>query len=108
MTEFNFSSFQPHERNLAKKEMWEKTIQVWDYLVENNYRPADFSAGVVTMRYEGFRKLISEFDNLVSIQETPVYRNSAVWINGIEVSYMELKSKRSWTPIDNWEPLDAE
>ena len=62
MTEFNFSSFQPHERNLAKKEMWEKTIQVWDYLVENNYRPADFSAGVVTMRYEGFRKLILGWD----------------------------------------------
>jgi len=108
MSSPEFSSFEPHERNLPKKELWERTIEVWDYLVENNYRPADFSAGIVTMRYEGFRKLIKAFNNCVSVQETPVYRNSAVWINGIEVSYMELKDKRNWIPIDNWKPLHAE
>ncbi len=107
MSNPQFSSFQPHERNLTKKELWERTIEVWDYLVENNYRPADFSAGIVTMRYEGFRKLIKVFNNCVSVQETPVYRNSAVWINDIEVSYMELKGKGSWKTIDKWEPLDA-
>ena len=103
----SFSSFAAPVSQLSKKELWEKTIEVWDYLVENNYRPADFSAGIVTMRYEGFRKLIKVFNNCVSVQETPVYRNSAVWINDIEVSYMELRDKRSWMPIDNWEPLNA-
>lgn len=100
------STYDPTLECQSKIGAHKKTIQVWDWLVENDYRPADFSTGNVTMRRHGFVKLAKEVNNVVSVLENKLYRISAVWIDGIEVSFTEMKSKSRWTPIDNWEPIE--
>ena len=100
------SFYDPTLEHHSKIGSHKKTIQVWDWLVENNYRPADFSNGVVTMRRQGFMKLAKEVNNVVSILENKLYRISAVWIDGVEVSFTEMKSKSRWTAIDDWEPIE--
>lgn len=100
------STYDPALERQNKIGIHKRTIQVWDWLVENNYRPADFSNGVVTMRRQGFMKLAKEVNNVVSVLENKLYRISAVWIDGVEVSFTEMKSKSRWTPIDDWEPIE--
>lgn len=94
--------------NRNKIGMHKKTIEVWDWLVENDFHPADFSNGVVTMRSYGFKKLAKKVNNMVSVMETRNYRISAVWIEGIEVSFTELKEKARWNIRENWESLEWE
>jgi len=91
--------------NLNKIGVHKNTVAVWDYLVENKYYPADFSGGVITMRRQGFMKLAKEVNNVVSVMETRLYRVSAVWIDGVEISFTEMKEVGRWSPTDNWEPL---
>ena len=105
-TEVEISSiFKDELLHLNKIGIHKKTIEVWDYLVENNYHPADFSNGIVTMRRQGFMKLAKEVNNVVSVQETRLYRISALWIEGVEISFTEMKEPGRWHPTDNWEPL---
>lgn len=92
--------------HLSKRALWEETIEVWDYLVEHGYHPADFSTGIVTMRYGGFVRIAREVSGTVSIKESPHYRTSSVWFGNIEINYTEFKSGEQWTLIDNWEPLE--
>lgn len=99
------SVFKDELINLNKIGIHKKTIKVWDWLVDNNYHPADFSNGIVTMRRQGFMKLAKEVNNVVSVQETRLYRISALWIEGVEVSFTEMKEPGRWHPTDNWEPL---
>lgn len=96
-----------HTSHLKKRDLWDETIQVWDYLVENNYRPADFSCGRITMNIEGFARLTGESDGLVSVKETNIYRSNALWIGNIEINYTEFKTKQlgGWTLTELWEPL---
>jgi hypothetical protein len=100
------SNFHDELVNLNKIGIHRKTIEVWDWLVENNYNPADFSNGVVTIRRQGFMKLAKEVNNVVSIMENRLWRISAVWIDGIEISFTEMKEPGKWHPIDNWEPIE--
>jgi hypothetical protein len=92
--------------NRSKLQTHKKTIEVWDWLVENDLHPADFSHGVVTMRSYGFKKLAARVNNVVSVMETRNYRISAVWIEGVEVSFTELKEKDRWNIRENWESLE--
>jgi hypothetical protein len=50
-------------------------------------------------------KLAKEVNNVVSVQETRLYRISALWIEGVEISFTEMKEPGRWHPIDSWEPL---
>ena len=94
-------------KSISKRELWEETIKVWDFLVEGNYHPADFSCGVVTIYVEGFARLVSEAGGLASVKETNIYRSSSVWIGNIEVNFIEFKSNTTegWTLAELWEPL---
>ena len=96
-----------YTKGLSKRELWEETIKVWDYLVEGNYHPADFSCGSVTIYTEGFARLVNKTDGLASVKETKVYRSSSVWIGNIEVNLAEFKTEQSggWTLVEEWEPL---
>lgn len=100
------STFKDELSHLNKIGIHKKTIEVWDWLVENNYNPADFSNGVVTIRRQGFMKLAKEVNNVVSIMENRLWRISAVWIDGIEISFTEMKEPGKWHPTDNWEPIE--
>jgi hypothetical protein len=100
------STFHDELVNLNKIGIHKKTIEVWDWLVENNYSPADFSNGIVTMRRQGFMKLAKEVNNVISVMENRLWRVSAVWIDGIEISFTEMKEPGKWHPIDNWEPIE--
>lgn len=107
MNEFKVSPNHVCTNNISKRQLWEETIKVWDWLVENNYRPADFSTGIITMRVEGFAKLTKEADGLASVKETNVYRSNSLWIGNIEVNFVEFKNDLhgGWSLIEGWEPL---
>ena len=96
-----------YTKNLSKRELWEETIQVWDYLVEAGYHPADFSCGLISIYVEGFARLVAQIDGLASVKETNVYKSSSVWIGNVEINFVEFKSEQSggWTLIENWKPL---
>ena len=105
----NATSISPNcvrTNHLKKRELWEETIRVWDWLVENNYRPSDFTCGVIQMEKEGFARLASKSDNLVSVQENRICRTSAVWQGNIEINLVEFKSnlQAGWSLLENWEP----
>lgn len=91
----------------SKKDLWNETIEVWDYLVEADYFPADFSLGVITMRRRGFKKLINENNGCALTKETRHYKVSAVYLGNIEISFTEVKSddQTGWIIENNWEPL---
>ena len=107
MNSFKISPNHVYTKNISKRELWEETIKVWDYLVENGYHPADFSCGVVTIYVEGFARLASETDGLASVTENNIYRTSAVWIGNIEINFTEFKKDRhgGWSLEEGWEPL---
>jgi len=91
----------------SKKDLWNETIEVWDYLVETGYFPADFSLGIITMRRQGFKKLINENNSCALTKETRHYKVSAVYLGNIEISFTEVKSddQIEWLIENNWEPL---
>ena len=91
---------------LSKKQFWQETIRVWDYLVESGYNPSYFSLGEITMNYQGFKKLIKDEGKNASIKETRYYRISAVWIGPVGICFTEIKrDKDDWLLEHNWEPL---
>jgi len=93
--------------NVSKKDLWTETIETWDYLVENNYSPTDFSGGEIKMNYQGFKKLIDENGKCARIKETRYYRISAVWIGNVEINFTEVKTdKDDWLLEHNWSPLE--
>ena len=96
-----------YTKNLSKRELWEETIEVWDYLVESGYHPADFSCGSVTVYVEGFAKLVAQTHGFASVKETNVYKSNSVWIGNIEINFVEFKSEQSggWTLVEKCEPL---
>jgi len=105
--EMNVSPNFVYTKNLSKRELLEETIEVWDYLVENDYHPADFSCGVITIYVEGFARLIGESDGLASVVENNIYRTSAVWIGNVQINFTEFKQDRQggWSLEEGWKPL---
>lgn len=95
------------DNKVEKRELWEETIKVWDYLSDNGYMPSDFSQGEVKMNYQGFLKLAEEAGSCVSVKETRFYRLNALYIGNVELSYTEVKTdKDNWILDCKWEPLD--
>ena len=93
--------------SLSKKDLWNETIEAWDYLVESGYGPSDFSGGEIKMNYQGFKKLVDENGKCARTKETRHYRISAVWIGNVEVSLTEVKlDKDNWLLENNWSPLE--
>ena len=94
-------------KHISKRELWDETIKVWDYLVETGYHPADFTCGSVSIHVEGFARLISETEGLASVKETNIYRSSSVWIGNIEVNFVEfkVKTREGWALAEDWKPL---
>ena len=107
MITMNISPNYVNTKSISKRELWEETIQVWDWLVENNYKPSDFTCGVIQMHKEGFARLASKSDNLVSVKENRVCRTSAVWQGNVEICLIEFKSnvQAGWSLLEDWEPL---
>ena len=92
--------------SVSKKELWNETIEVWDYLVESGYSPSDFSYGEVKMGYQGFKKLVQDNGKCARIKETRYYRISALWVGNVEVNFTEVKTdKDDWLLEHNWSPL---
>ena len=92
--------------SVSKKDLWSETIEVWDYLVESNYGPSDFSGGQIKMNYQGFKRLVKENGMCARTKETRHYRISALWIGNIEISFTEVKSdKDEWLIENNWSSL---
>jgi hypothetical protein len=91
----------------SKKELWNETIEVWDYLVETGHSPADFSLGIITMRRQGFKKLVKENTNSALTKETRHYKVSALYLGNVEISFTEVKSddQNKWLLEENWKPL---
>jgi len=107
MNKFSVSPNCVNTRHVSKRELWQQTIDVWDYLVENGYRPADFSCGMITVYVGGFARLVSETEGLASVKETNIYRTNAVWIGNIEINFTEFKKDThgGWSLEEGWKPL---
>lgn len=105
--EMKISSNFVYTKHLSKRELWTETIEVWDYLVEAGYNPADFSCGLVNVYIEGFAKLVARSGGFASVKETNVYRSNSVWIGNVEINFVEFKSEQSggWTLVESWRPL---
>lgn len=107
MNKFSVSPNYVNTKHISKRELWQQTINVWDKLIENGYRPADFSCGMITIYVEGFARLVSEAEGLASVKETNIYRTNAVWIGNIEINFTEFKKDRhgGWSLEERWKPL---
>ena len=103
----NVSPNYVYTKGISKRQLWEETIKVWDYLVEGNYRPSDFTCGMITTHVGGFARLVSETGGLASVKETNIYRSNSLWIGNIEVNFTEFKSNTTegWTLTELWKPL---
>ncbi len=107
MNKFSISPNYVNTRHISKRELWQQTIDAWDYLIENGYHPADFSCGVITVYVEDFARLANETNRIASTTENNIYRTSAVWIGNIEINFTEFKKDRhgGWSLEEGWQPL---
>ncbi len=101
-----FSSLKDKSLATDRKERWNQTIKVWDYLCEQGYEPSDFSDGVIKVNYYSFKRIIEhETHNSCSTYECTGYRSNCVWCNGIQIDFTEVKQDK-YILCDNWYPLE--
>lgn len=102
----DFSSLKIESTATDRKERWDQTIKVWDYLCEKGYEPSDFSDGIIKVNYYSFKRIIEdETYGSCSTYECSNYRSSCVWCNGVQIDFTEVK-KDKYSLCDNWEPLE--
>jgi len=91
--------------NSAKK--YRLTLECYDLLIENGYRPADLGMMMVTMQPVIFKELIKDHGGACSTKTIKAGRLSSVWWNQVEISCLETHQNEynSWTLDEEWERL---
>lgn len=83
------------------------TLECYDQLVKEGYRPSDMGRMMVTMSPYNFAKLVEDGGGACSTKTTDNGRVSSVWWRQVEIScYEETKNTyNSWTLDEEWKKL---
>lgn len=89
-------------KTLPKIKRYKQTISIFDKLQEEGYHPADMGLDMITMRKYDFRKLVKESGNKVCFSKVKGFKLYTLWINYVEISYMEESDNTDSIVIEDW------
>ena len=101
--------YSPHAPSLSaqtgKIQKMRTTVDVADELVRLGYSVAGITSGLITMQRQAFTALLSrsELGGMCSTQHRGCARLSSVWINGIEINFLEMLED-DWQLTKEWKP----
>jgi hypothetical protein len=95
------------KQKITSAEKYRITLECYDLLKKEGYRPYDMGRMTVTMQPIPFKKLVIDHGGACSTKLTNGGRLSAVWWNQVEICCLESVSNeyQSWTIDEEWAPL---